>query len=426
MPRFANSNLITYLSSIFSVCVLIALSAAPLRSAENEEEYNLDLPWAKQMTYNNDPIKAAYAIRWLGEQKTNDAEAIKRIVEHLGDERQSAPAPPMHVNMRVPPVGDVAEDALKQIGAPAVPELIKFFESKAKPDAKIRGLTAIEAIGKAASAAFPVIAKLAAGDLELAIKIKGLDQREADTLRQQAIKLRYHAYIALAAITTEPEKLLAALEPALHEADDYIQLSAIKGLAKVGAPAKILVPELIKLLDSEKVCQFHCADFMIGESLAVAAAESLASLGPEAKAALPALSKKLTHENEHLQTAAAYAHTVISGERSPGIEVLLKELNNPKTGREYAHYYAPEYLVKLARQGKFPDDTLVAFRKMLRHKAWTARNLAIDGIVIMKPAEAVSLLQPLVEEKESLDNMWVRGHAARAIHELTESPPQNK
>ena len=271
-----------------------------------------------------------------------------------------------------------------------------------------------------------MIAKLAAADEELALEIKGLDKREADARRQQASKLRYHAYTALAAIATEPEKLLAALEPAIHETDDYIQLSAIKGLTKVGAPAKKLVPELITLLDSEEVCQFHCADFTIGESLAVAAAESLASFGPEAKAALPALSKKLTHENEQLQTAAAYAHAVISGERAPGMDVLLKELNDPKTGREYARYFAPEYLVKLARQGKFPDETLDAFRKMLRHKAWTARNSAIEGIVILKPADAVKLLQPLADDKESLDNMWVREPAARAIRELTESPRQNK
>ena len=120
--------------------MLLALTGSAMLAAEEEEEYKLDLPWAKQMTYNNDPVKAAYAIRWLGEQKTNDVEAIKLIVEHLGDDRQSAPDPPRHVIMRVPMVGDVAADALKQIGAPAVPELIKYFESKAKPEAKSRGL----------------------------------------------------------------------------------------------------------------------------------------------------------------------------------------------------------------------------------------------------------------------------------------------
>jgi HEAT repeat protein len=398
MIRFANRRKRNSFASLLLACGVIAWSAALVSGAE-AEEHKLDLPWAKQMTYNNDPIKAAYAIRWLGEQKTNDAEAIKLIVEHLGDERPCELAHSVHIPVSVRPVGDIAADALKKIGAPAVSALCKFLSNESKPEAKTRGLSICTAIGRNAKDAFPAIVELtkAGGTLEL----------------------RYHALEALAAVSEKPEQLLAVLEPALQDQNPNIQSITIKGLAFAGPAANRLIPELMKLLDSKAERVYWFAPDAAGTlSLSVDVAEALAKLGPAAKAALPKLAEKFVHEDGRVRVAAAYAHTAISGERDPGIELLLKELSNQQDGRQNAEFYAAGYFMEFAQQGKFVDVALQAFRDSLQHQNAGVRLEVVRGLVILKPADAVKLLQ-LVAERDS--NIIVQDDARRAIKDLTEA-----
>lgn len=399
MLRSAKQRTNYSFASLLLASVVLALSVPLMLRAEEQEEYNLDLPWAKQMTYNNDPSKAAYALRWLGEQKTNDAEAIKLIVEHLGDERQSGPNLSDLFPISAPPVGDVAADALKQIGAPAVPALIKFFESDAKPEAKTRGLSTCTAIGRNATEAFPAIAVL--------------------TKAGGTLKLRYYALQSLAAISAKPEQLLAVLEPALQDKDPNIQSIAIKGLASAGPAANKLIPELIKLLDSNSARVYWFAPDAAGTlPLFVDVAEALAKMGITAKDALPKLAQKFAHKDGRVRVAAAYAHAAISGERDPGIELLLKELSNQQNGRQNAEYYAAGYFVEFAQQGMFVDIALKAFRESLQHQNVGVRLKVVRGLAILKPADAVKLLQ-LVAEKDS--DIIVQDDARRAIKELTET-----
>jgi HEAT repeat protein len=351
------------------------------------------------MIYNNDPTKAAYAIRWLGKQKTNDMQAIEALLERLGDERDTNPVDNNFAHVRAHPVGDTASEALSEIGRPAIPALIKFLRSDAKPAAKIRGLRVCESFGTVASEAFPAIAELtnASGELEL----------------------RYRAYAALAAVTTEPERLLAVLEPAFEDKDPNIQSIAIIGLASAGPAAKKLVPTLSKLLDSnaERV-EWYAPDAAGTVSLSVDAAEALAKLGTAATAALPHLKLKLEDKDGRVRMAAAYAHASISGERTPGIDLLLKELSNQQDRRQNAENYAADYLVELARQGKFAETAANAFRGSLQHQDAGVRMQAIRGLAILKPADAVTLLR-LVAEKDS--SIIVQDDAKRAIQELSET-----
>jgi hypothetical protein len=72
----------------------------------------------------------------------------------------------------------------------------------------------------------------------------------------------------------------------------------------------------------------------------------------------------------------------------------------------------------LSRQGKFVDVAAKAFRESLQHQDAGVRMKAIRGLVILKPADAVTLLR-LVAEKDS--SIIVQDDAKRAIKEIAKA-----
>src|SRR5262245_8418255 len=90
-------------------------------------------------------------------------------------------------------------------------------------------------------------------------------------------------------------KSLSAWVEALKDKDPKIRVQAAKALESIGPKAKAAVPALIDALKDESVL------------VRGPAAGALGGIGPEAKAAVPALVETLKDKNEHLRCQAALA-----------------------------------------------------------------------------------------------------------------------
>jgi len=381
---------------------ILALNTLPIQSAEPQ-----DVAQAIELLAGKNTDKAAEAATWLQQQKFKDKD-LETLVEHLVDERPAFPGPDYKHNNGMTSVSDFIRWLFIDMGGPATPTLIKFLKSDAKPEAKMECLYLCNLMGIDAKDTFPAIAELAKENGDL-------------TLRYLAIK-------TLSTVTNDAKALLAELEPALRDKDPNIQAAAVQDLSLLKNDAKPFVPEIIKLLDSEQQIVLWYFPYLSDEQpLAVTAAEALAELGSLSNAAVPKLTNKLQHKDDRVRLAAAYAHAAISGEKEPGLNVLLNAAQQKDVGLSNLNFDAAGYLVNLAKQKKFPAETDKVFRELLHHQYdYGQRSQAISGIVALRPKDAVELLQAVVAEKETDENMYVRKDAECAIRELAETPPDKK
>jgi HEAT repeat protein len=113
-------------------------------------------------------------------------------------------------------------------------------------------------------------------------------------LRDETPWVRYEAAEALAAIDPAAPEVLAALTPLLHDRSVGVRLAVARALARAGHRPADLVPVLVEVLERSP-------------NLLDDVATVLVTLGPDARAALPALRRLLRHSDHAVHVAAARA-----------------------------------------------------------------------------------------------------------------------
>jgi HEAT repeat protein len=335
---------------------------------------DMSIDRAIKLLGNEDGVAAGAAALWLGEQKLIDDQAIVALIEHLGDERE-AERFPAGVTASPPTVGDYAANALQSVGSPKVVSLVcKFLRSTEDQKAQIRGLQILRAFGERARDSTVTLVRLAEDEERL---------------------IRIHAVETLSAVSVDDQAALRAFRRAIRDDDSSVKAAGVRGIGLQGAKAKVLVPELIPLLDSRELRgESVSADAGGWIPLRADVAVTLGRIGPNAEEALPKLRRMLDDEDRSVRLAAAFAHASISGSDDPGLTLLLDALKKD-VGKAAE---AADYVRELSSREEFVDVAFEALKAALTHRKPLVRLRAINGLAAIKSADAVELLRKTANE----------------------------
>lgn len=245
--------------------------------------------------------------------KAKRLEAIKELGQQGTAAKEAAAPLAKQMRLKDAEIANQAARSLAQLGAGAVPEVLKALED---PSATVRNraLLTLGTMGReAGKAALPV------GQL----------------LKHEDAQVRFLAALVLGAMHEEARPAAAMLEQALLDSDPQVRFVAADSLFQIGQEA---VPHLLEALQSEDpAIRFNALNalgrFSGSEKAAQAladglkdnhfriralAADSLIRLGPLAKDAIPRLLENLKTEDREVQVKA---FTAILGIRAGDSEL---------------------------------------------------------------------------------------------------------
>jgi HEAT repeat protein len=249
------------------------------------------------------------------------AEALGKI----GDDA-ATPALSEALKDEVREVRDAAIEALEKIGTrgkDSVPPLIEALKST-QPLARLDAAEALGDIGVDAKSGVPALIK---------------------ALEDEHNGVRWAAAIALGEIGSEAKAAVSALVKALGDEALEVRMRAAQALGKIGG--KAAVHPLTRLLKYDELAAIHAhsalakitgkpqdhvpilIDLLKNKSKDISvrwnAAEALAEIGPDAKAAVPALTEALEDE-DLVQVYAHYALAKITGKTQEHVAPALAKL----------------------------------------------------------------------------------------------------
>src|SRR5579859_4575249 len=285
---------------LYVIGLVVLGSLNPFVSAEPE--------MAQLIKALESPLKSTrlHAMKELGKKGNAGKDAIPILIDHLRHHKDKD-------------LANQAAEALAQIGATSVPELIKVLEDSA-PAVQKRALGALGVIGpKAKQAVGPVskflqnkdakVRALAAWVLgEMGPAARPVADSLAKALRDADSDARRLAAEALHEIGSD---MVSHLLPVVKDDDLSVRLSSVRALA-IFHERKEAVQSLVDALRDPNT------------KVRAAAADTLVRLGPEAKIALPGLLDNLKEPNLELQTKAFTAIVAIG---SHGDSRLLEKLS---------------------------------------------------------------------------------------------------
>jgi HEAT repeat protein len=208
-----------------------------------------------------------------------------KAVELLGGPERAAQRLGRCFRMPEPPQYDYEATArlLAHCGKPAVPALVGVAETSDNPFKRLYALCALGHIGSQAAEAVPALIRM------LNVRREGEDpEAVAD---------------ALGGIGPGARAAVPALEKLLADDDKRIRSASARALSRIDPTVVAAVAALVEALDSDSD---------------VEACESLGRMGSVARAALPALERKVRQwkADERLRAAAAEALKKIRGEEA--------------------------------------------------------------------------------------------------------------
>lgn len=227
---------------------------------------------------------AAYKLTEMGKSAGS---AVPKLTELLGSEESAQVK------------GEIAH-ALGNIGARAessVPAIIAFLKSRDGGYERTYAASALGDIGQRADLSVPVL-------------IETLQNDEEPVVRQLSAR-------ALGDFHEKASSAIPALVDSIQKGNRDLRNAAADGLAEIPATEKDL-SALTTLLADEI------------DSARIAAAKSLAFLGPKAAPALPALLKLLKDENRNAKVAGLKTISAIGSEARAAIPDLKQALSDPE------------------------------------------------------------------------------------------------
>ena len=303
-------------------------------------------------------VKRLQAMKGLGMKGTAAKEAVAPLIDHMRRHKDQD-------------LANQAAQALAQIGSPAVGELIKALEDPSAA-VQIRALSALGILGpEARQGIVPVsrflenkdakIRALAAWVLgEIGPPARPAADTLAKALRDADPEVRRRAAEALHEIGSD---MVAQLLPVLKEDDLKIRLSAVQALA-IFHERKEAGQALVDALRDPKM------------KVRTTAADTLVSLGTEAKAALPSLLIALKEPELELQSKA---FTAIMAIGSYADDHLLEGLDTINREQRWTGPYV------LKQFGPKPSDAVRPLLRLLQDADATNRLGATLALAKLAP-----------------------------------------
>lgn len=164
-------------------------------------------------------------------------------------------------------------------------------------------------------------------------------------LRDRDGTVRNAAADALASV---PRQSLPALIQMLNSADHLDHARAAQVVARIGAQAKAAVPALVAVLGETP----DAAD--------KAVVEALGSIGPDAGPAVPALMRMLREKPDiERQTALIYALGEIGAASEPAVPLIVETVRDPRDNSQFLNVSAAEALGKIGPGAKSAVSALI-------------------------------------------------------------------
>lgn len=288
--------------ALLFLCVSVSLAGCGNSYAEAIEAAKKSGPRASSLT--------AELIDALERNNANDAnDALTGLIE-AGAEDAAVAAFMVTLETAGPNMRMVAVQGLDKIGEPAVPRLIEALDSK---DENLRGQAAY-ALGWMQTKAAEAVPAL------------------AEALGDRSSFVRFRAATALALMADEADAAVPALREALGDEDARVRLQAAVALGEIGPPTEVVVADFGPLLDDRDRHVRMIAVDVLGrhgpeavpsltkglrrgdETLCRLTIVTLTRMGPDAKAAAPALEQILNDRRMELRDMAARALASIRSE----------------------------------------------------------------------------------------------------------------
>jgi HEAT repeat protein len=211
-----------------------------------------------------------------------------------------------------------ARKELQEMGVLAVPFLIEALES-GKPEIRRHAAQLLGSIGRDARAAVPALIK-ALSDPDARLRVAAVYTLGRAAGEHGLAQLRRRSGLPPRDGDEGDATAVPALVAALRDSDQFMRGYAADALASIGPVAKDAVPALLAALNDPRDEEHLHARYK--------AALALAQIGPDAKVALPALVKALGDEERSVRYAAA---SVLCGMRADAAEAapaLIKLLGS--------------------------------------------------------------------------------------------------
>lgn len=263
-------------------------------------------------------------------------------------------------------------EAIARIGTPAVPELIRGLEDQAE---FTRGVAAesLGRIGPSANEAVPVLAEMAQKEPQIVMRLVA-----ADALWR----------------TVRDERAIPILLEALRVGTAQNQLFAMKILAEVGPAGKDAVPFLISVLN--RADPFQSRDTSAEKRRPEDAAKTLGRIGPEARAAVPALEAALEDPDGNIRTSTGLALWRIAHSEL-ALKALSGELHDPDQNTRF------DAAMALGEIGPAAQSAVPALIEALKNDP-SIRSITAKALAQIGPAAkaAVPALVEVFENDTSL------------------------
>jgi hypothetical protein len=150
------------------------------------------------------------------------------------------------------------------------------------------------------------------------------------------------------ALASFPRQSLPALIQMLSSADSLDQVRAAQAVARIGAQAKAAVPALVEVL-SGSPNEPH-----------LAVVKALGSIGPDASSAVPILTRMLRGRPDiERQTTLIYALGEIGPASIPAVPLLIEALSDPRDSSQFLNVSAAEALGKIGPGAKLAVPALI-------------------------------------------------------------------
>jgi len=287
--------------------VVLALQPSPCRAADAKTKDRIE----KLIQAMDDPNKPVVlsTIKKLGNYGSAGRIAVPALSARLGDRDKE--------------VANQAARALAQIGAAAVPEVVKAL-AEPSPAVRTRALLTLGTMGREAGAAVVPVSEL---------------------LNHKDSKVRLVAGLVLGAMHEEARPAAPRLELALRDPDPQVRLVAADALYQIGPDAIGHIVAVVKdedvgvrlnalttlgrFLESDKAVKTLAAALLDRSArVRAVAARSLIRLGPLAEAAVPRLLEILKEDDLEVQVQAFTALAAIGLRHDIDLGPELNRLND--------------------------------------------------------------------------------------------------
>jgi HEAT repeat protein len=267
--------------------------------------------------------------------------------------------------------------AQKEKAAEAVTPLVQLLKS---PSAKVRAHAA-HSLG------------------EIGLQAKTAVEALAQLLKDPDETVRRHTVQAIAGIRPGPHVMVPLCIELLQDPDPAVRLRVMTAIANVGARA---VPALIAALDNDKAAYWACV--------------VLRDIGPAAKDAVPALTKKLQHKDPEIRREAILALGAMEAAATSAVGPIAAAVKDENT--------CGAATFALGRIGQIPSDILPTIQANAKSDDKVLSIASLWALARVHP-EDKELFRQVAEQlipRLKDPNELVRKTAANAMLSLPPAP----